>query len=269
MKRLEKIKILTLNFTKNFMRSRAGKSLIYFIPLFFLIMLLSLSSSLSPEKLFLNLGSSILYLVILFLSIFSSCESITGEIKENTIQFLFTKPLKPGEIIISKWLSVNLITFTTLFSYLLVLHFFGLIFFKKYFFSLDISIATLFLGSLLLSSFTFFLTTLFPSISTAIFILIFGTGLIDVLLKALLAAKTYNLIGLIAKKVGAGILYFFFYLFPSFNNVTLEADEILLNKTFWKGYLVKFFYVIFCSIFYLLLSIYIFKVKRKIYFKSI
>lgn len=269
MKRLEKIKILILNFTKNFMRSRAGKSLIYFIPLFFLILLSSLSSISNPEKLFLNLGSALLYLVILFLSIFSSCESITGEIKENTIQFLFTKPLKPGEIIISKWLSINLIAIAALFSYLIVLHIFGLIFFKKYFFSLDVSIGTLFLGSLLLSSFTFFLTSLFPSISTAIFILIFGTGLIDILLKALLAAKTHNLIGLIAKKVGAGILYFLFYLFPSFNNVTLGADEILLNKTFWKGYLIKFFYVIFCSTFYLLLSIYIFGRKRKSYFKSI
>lgn len=269
MKRLEKIKVLTLNFTKNFIRSRAGKSLIYFIPLFFLIMLLSLSSSFSPEKLFLSLGSTILYLVVLFFSTFASCESITAEIKENTIQLLFTKPLKLKEIILSKWISINLISFSTLLIYLLILHIFGLIFFKKYFLTLDISIATLFMASLLLSSFTFFLTALFPSISTAIFIIIFGTGLIDLFMKALIQTKTHNITGLIAKKAGIVILYPIFYLFPSISKITLEPDEVLLNKTFMKGYLNNLLYVIFCTIFYLFLSIYIFKRKRNAYFKSI
>lgn len=251
------------------MRSKTGKSIIYSIPAFLLILFISLISPRSMEKVFLDLSSSLIYLIILFLSIFGSCDFIISEIKENTIQFLFTKPIKPKEIIISKWLSINLVVLTTIFLYLIITHLFGLILFKKYFFSLDISLGTIFLGGLLLSSFTFFLTCLFPSISTAVFIIIFGTGLINFLLKSLINAKTYNLIGLIAKKIGLGLLYFLFYLFPSLTNLTLEPNEILFTKAFWKGYLNNFLYAILGTIFYLLISIYFFGIKRKSYYKSI
>lgn len=268
MKRLEKIKLLTIYFYKNFIRSKTGKS-IYYSAIIFLILLTSPLFARNPEKSFFNGCCFMVYTIIFFLSIFGSCGFILDEIKENTIQFLFTKPLKSSEIILSKWISLNLVIINTLIIYLIVSHIFAFILFKKYYITLDLSFLTIFFASLLLSSFTFFLCSLYPSISTAVFIIIFGNGLIDFLLKFLMDTKTKNIYELLAKKAGVYILYFLFYLFPSHQVVVLEPKEILLDIKFFHSNIKYLFYVILSTAFYLFLSIYIFSKKRRSYFKSI
>lgn len=267
MKKLEKIKLLTLIFFKNFIRSKAGKSIFYSIIILMIFLTFSILPSRNAEKLFLNASYSLVSFIIFFLSVFGSCELLRGEIKESTIQFLLTKPIKPKEIIISKWITMTLIIFLSLFIYVISFHILSFILFQKYFLKMDLSFITIFLSSLLLSSFTFFLTSIYPSISTAVFVIIFGTGLIDNFLKALLYAKTYNIYGLIGKKIGIFVLYFLFYLFPSNENIVLKPDELIWNKTFLLEYSKYFIYAISGTAFYLFLSIYIFGLKRKSYLK--
>lgn len=268
MKRLEKIKLLTIYFYKNFIRSKTGKS-IYYSTIIFLIFLTATLHSRNPEKFFIDSCYIIVYTLIYFLSIFGSCGFILDEIKENTIQFLFTKPLKPSEIILSKWISLNLAIINLLIIYLIVSHIFAFFLLKKYYFTLDLSFLTIFLASLLLSSFTFFLCSLYPSFSTAVFIIIFGSGFVDFLLKSIMSNKTKNIYELIAKKAEVYILYFLFYLFPSHQIITLEPKEIILDGKFFYSYIKYIFYVILSSAFYIFLSIYIFRKKRRSYFKSI
>lgn len=268
MKRLEKTKLLTIYFYRNFIRSKTGKS-IYYSVIIFLIFLTFILSSIEPEKFFFNSCYCIVFTIIFFLSIFGSCGFVLDEIKENTIQFLFTKPLKPSEVILSKWLSLNLVIINTLIIYLIVSHIFAFFLLKKYYITLDLSFLTIFLASLLLSSFTFFLCSLYPSFSTAIFITIFGTGLIDLLLKSLMDTKTKSIYELVAKKAGVYVLYFLFYLFPSHEVVALDPKKIILDSKFFYSYIKYLFYVIISTAFYLFLSIYIFSKKRRSYFKSI
>lgn len=251
------------------MRSRQGRAIYYSVPIFIILLSLSLIPSRNIEKLFIELTGEFIFVVVFFLAVFGGCEFIVGEIKENTIQFLFTKPLKTEEIILSKWISLNLVIITTLFLYLIIFHIAGFAIFQKYFFKMDLSFATIFLSTLLVSSFTFFLSSIYPSISTGVFIIVFGTGLIEFFLKNLLDAKTFNIYGLLAKKIGTYLLYLLFYIFPSYQNVALKPDEFLWSKVFWYNYSKYFIYAIFGTIFYLLLSIYIFGLKRKSYFKSI
>lgn len=251
------------------MRSRTGRSIFYSIGVYLFI---SSSIFIFPrdlEKNFLGFTSFFSYLMVFFLSIFGSCELFTSEIKENTIQFLFTKPLKPREIILSKWICLNFVILTTLLLYLIIFHIAGLAIFQKYFFKMDLSFFTIFLSGIILSSFTFLLLTIYPSVATGVFIIIFGTGLIDFFLKSLIDTKTHNFFGFLAKKTAIFILYILFYIFPSHSQISLGPDEILLNKTFIKNYSNYIFYAIFGTIFYLLLSIYIFGIKRRSYFKSI
>lgn len=268
MKRLEKIKLLTIYFYKNFIRSKTGRSIYYFIIIFLIFLNLTFLSK-NPEKFFIDICNSIVFTIIFFLSIFGSCQFISAEIKENTIQLLFTKPLKSSEIILSKWISLNLVIINTLIIYLILSHIFAFILFKKYYITLDLSFLTIFFASLLLSSFSFFLCSLYPSFSTAVFIIIFGSGLIDFLLKSLMYIKTKNLYELLAKKAGVYILYFLFYLLPSYQTVILQPKEILLDAKFFYSYIKYLLYVILCTAFYIFISIYIFSKKRRSYFKSI
>lgn len=230
---------------------------------------MSLFAIKNPEKKFLEAAYELTMTVVFFIATFASCDFICSEIKEKTIQLLLTKPIKEKDIIISKWIVINLTILITIISYLFAFHLFGLLFFKEYFPSMDMTFLTIFISSLLISSFTYFLTTLFPTIATALFILIFGTGFIKFILNSLFYVKTYNIFGLIAKKILIYFFYFLFYLFPSYTKLLLSPDEISFTKGFWLEYLKYFIYGIFSTIFYLIGAIYIFKIKRKSYLKSI
>lgn len=264
---MEKIKLLSFYFYKNFIRSKSGKGIFFSIPLFILFLSMSLFAIKNPEKKFLEAAYELTMTVVFFIATFASCDFICSEIKEKTIQLLFTKPIKEKDIIISKWLAINLTILITIISYFFAFHLFGLLFFKEYFPSMDMTFLTIFISSLLISSFTYFLTTLFPTIATALFILIFGTGFIKFILNSLFYVKTYNIFGLIAKKISIYFSYFLFYLFPSYSNLIIKPDEISWSKTYWLNYLKYLVYGILITIFYLLTSIYIFKIKRKSYLK--
>jgi len=266
---MEKIKLLSFYYYKNFIRSKSGKAIFFSIPIFLLFLSMSLFSFKEPENKFLSSGYELTIMVVFLLATFTSSDFICSEIKEKTIQLLFTKPIKEKDIIISKWISVNLIILNTIVLYFFTFHLLGLILFKKYFPVIDLTFLTIFISSLLISSFTFFLTSVFPTIATAIFILIFGTGLTKFVLNSLSDVKTYNFFGLIAKKIGIYLSYFLFYLFPSYNNLIIKPDEISWSKPFWLGYLKFFIYGVLITIFYLMMAIYIFKLKRKSYLKSI
>lgn len=268
MKKLKEIKLLSILFYKNFMRSRSGKILFYVLPIIFIFLSSLAITGKEVESGFMVITYSITYVVILFLSLFGSAELIISEIKENTIQFLFTKPLKEEKIILSKWISINLASLTTLMIYSFTFHIISLLIFKKYLLNLDISFITLFFMSLLYSSFSLLLTLLSPSLASPFLILVFGTGLIGWLLKLVLNSKPYTLIGLISKKLLSLFLYILFYIFPIQEKLVLHPSEVLWNKIFWQKYLPHFFYFLFTTAFYLILSIYIFKLKRKAYYKS-
>ncbi len=264
---MEKIKLLSFYFYKNFIRSKSGKAIFFSISVFILFFFLSIFAIKEAEREFLNTAYELTASVILLVATIGSCDFLCSEIKEKTIQLLLTKPIREKDIIISKWIAINLIILTAIILYFFVFHIFGFFIFKRYFPSMDITFLTIFISSLLISSFTFFLTTLFPTIATAIFIIIFGTGLTKLILNSLFDIKTYNIFGLISKKILIYLFYFLFYLFPSYSNLIIKPAEISWSKTFWLNYVKYLIYGILITIFYLLASIYIFKIKRKSYLK--
>ncbi len=256
---MKNINLLFLLNLKNFLRAKKGKAL--FLAIIFYIFLYSIIPH--NEILTFHRGSiGFFEIIIIILAIFGACDLISSEIREKTIQFALTQPIKEKEIIISKFLTINFISLFILLIFGILLQILSLIFFKKLYLSSFYSLFSLILVSLCFSSFTILLTVRFPHLTTAIFVLIFQNDLIKQSLASLQEAKFIKEWQVILKKIGVFLLNTFYYLLPSTSEISLKIGEFKWDKDFFNYYYKYFLYSILITIFYLTISIYIFKLRR-------
>ncbi len=253
---MKNINLLFLLNLKNFLRAKKGKAL--FLAIIFYIFLYSI---IPHDEILIFHRNSIGFFEILIgiLAIFGACDLIASEIRERTIQFALTQPIKEEEFIISKFLTLNFISLFILLILGLLLQSLSLIFFKKVYLISFYSLFSLILVSFSFSSFTILLTVRFPHLTTAIFVLIFQNDLIKQSLAALQEAKFLKEWQIIIKKIGTFLLTIFYYLLPTTSDISLKVGEFKWDKDFFNYYYKYFLYSILVTIFYLIISIYLLK----------